>query len=359
MATTHAKFSYGNESAATVAPGKKQPAVPPKNRPPAPGRPRPPPPPARKRPPPPPPPPGAAAKKSLPPRGKSDKKPRFSALPLPPSSSSSSSGGGKGGAGGAPFAPIDLSVASGIFGPRAMRDVNESFKKNHQVGQGTYGSVYKGADKITGEVVALKRINIEQEENGFPITAIREIKILCAMNCPNIVKLKEIVTSKDKKEEIPKSVFMVFEYLEYDLTGIIETPAIRLSAKHVKCWSKQLLDGMHYMHKQKLIHRDLKPSNIFVNAKGQLKIGDWGLARSWNESMKCLTNRVITLWYRPPELLLGCVTYDSKVDMWSAGCIIAEMFRRSQLMKGRDEAQQLEITWGVCGTPTLEEWPGE
>jgi len=240
-----------------------------------------------------------------------------------------------------------------------MRDVNESFKKNHQVGQGTYGSVYKGADKITGEIVALKRINIEQEENGFPITAIREIKILCAMNCPNIVKLKEIVTSKDKKDEIPKSVFMVFEYLEYDLTGIIETPAIRLTSKHVKCWSKQLLDGMHYMHKQKLIHRDLKPSNIFVNAKGQLKIGDWGLARSWNETMKCLTNRVITLWYRPPELLLGCVTYDSKVDMWSAGCIIAEMFRRSQLMKGRDEAQQLEITWGVCGTPTMEEWPGE
>jgi len=219
-----------------------------------------------------------------------------------------------------------------------------------------------GEDRQTGEVVALKRINIEQEENGFPITAIREIKLLCAMKCANIVQLKEIVTSKEAncgRAEIPKSIFMVFEYLEFDLTGILETPSIRITSDHVRCWSKQLLDGIYYMHLNKLIHRDLKPSNILIGANGALKIGDWGLARSWNESMQKLTNRVITLWYRPPELLLGCVAYGPPVDMWSAGCIVAEMFRRTPLMKGRDEAQQIEMIWRVCGTPTEEDWPSK
>jgi len=113
---------------------------------------------------------------------------------------------------------------------------------------------------------------------------------------------------------------MVFEYLEYDLTGILETPEIRFTQDHLKSWSRQLLQGVHYMHRNKVIHRDLKASNLLVNKKGQLKIADWGLARSWNSEMKRLTNKVITLWYRPPELLLGCLEYTPKIDMWSVGC---------------------------------------
>lgn len=213
-----------------------------------------------------------------------------------------------------------------------------------------------GADKETGEIVALKRINTEQEENGFPITAIREVKILKALKHPNIVKLREIVTSKEQGE-IPKNVFMVFEYLEFDLTGILETPEIRLSQDHIKSWTQQLLSGVHYMHTNKVIHRDLKASNILVNRNGELKIADWGLARSWNKEMKRLTNRVITLWYRPPELLLGCVEYDTKIDMWSVGCIVAEMFRRSGFLRGGNEAAQLDLTFRTCGHPTLSEWP--
>lgn len=143
--------------------------------------------------------------------------------------------------------------------PSVMRDVT-AFQKKHQVGEGTYGSVFVGADKVTGEVVALKRINTEAEVNGFPITAIREVKILKALNHDNIVKLKEIVTSKDHTE-IPKNVFMVFEYLEYDLTGIIETPEIKLTQDHIKSWSNQLLKGVHYMHINKIVHRDLKASD--------------------------------------------------------------------------------------------------
>lgn len=150
---------------------------------------------------------------------------------------------------------------------------------------------------------------------------------------------------------------MVFEYLEFDLTGILETPEIRFTQDHIKSWSKQLLSGVHYMHINKIIHRDLKASNILVSRRGELKIADWGLARSWNDSMKRLTNRVITLWYRPPELLLGCVDYTPKIDMWSVGCIIAEMFRRGGFLKGNDEATQLDLIFKTCGHPTLSDWP--
>lgn len=213
-----------------------------------------------------------------------------------------------------------------------------------------------GADSETGTIVALKRINTEQEENGFPITAIREVKILKALQNKNIVQLKEIVTSKEQGR-LPKNVYMVFEYMEYDLTGILETPTIRLSQDHVKSWSMQLLAGVHYMHTNKVIHRDLKASNLLINRHGELKIADFGLARSWNPDMSRLTNKVITLWYRPPELLLGCVAYSDKIDMWSVGCIIAEMFRRSGFLRGGDEATQLDLIFRTCGHPTLQEWP--
>lgn len=230
------------------------------------------------------------------------------------------------------------------------------FKKEKQIGQGTFGSVFLGTDKVNGSTVALKRINTEQEENGFPITAIREVKILKALNHPNIVKLKEIVTSKDSGK-VPKNVFMVFEYLEYDLTGILETREIRLTQDHIKSWTYQLLNGVHYMHKNKILHRDLKASNLLVNKNGELKIADWGLARSWNKDMKTLTKKVITLWYRPPELLLGNGQYSTKIDMWSVGCIIAEMFRRTGFLKGRNEAEQLDLIFQNAGHPTPSDWP--
>ena len=154
--------------------------------------------------------------------------------------------------------------------------------------------------------------------------------------------------------DIPKNVFMVFEYLEYDLTGIIETKEIKITQDHIKSWSKQLLKGVHYMHINKIVHRDLKASNLLINRRGELKIADLGLARSWNPEMKRLTNRVITLWYRPPELLLGCMKYSPKIDMWSVGCIIAEMFRRGGLIKGSTEAHQLDLIFKMMGHPITQ-----
>lgn len=239
--------------------------------------------------------------------------------------------------------------------PVAMRDVT-AFQKTRQVGEGTYGSVFLGADKVTGEAVALKRINTEEEANGFPITALREVKLLKALHHDNIVQLKEVVTSKDQGD-IPKNVFMVMEYLEFDLTGIIETPEIKITDDHIKSWSNQLLKGVHYMHINKIIHRDLKSSNLLISSRGELKIADWGLARTWNSEMKRLTNPVVTLWYRPTELLLGCMKYSPKIDMWSVGCIIAEMFRRGGLLKGASEAHQLELIFMMMGHPTTADWP--
>lgn len=157
---------------------------------------------------------------------------------------------------------------------------------------------------------------------------------------------------------------MAFELCEYDLVGLMETPEIRLTQDHIKSWSYQLLQGTHYMHKQRIIHRDLKLANILVNQRGELKIADWGLARSWNPEMKLLTNPVITLWYRPPELLLGTRAYCPKIDMWSVGCIIAEMFRRRPGFlhpRTQDEKKQetdmTKVIFEVCGTPTEESWP--
>lgn len=239
--------------------------------------------------------------------------------------------------------------------PARLRDVT-AYKKKEQVGEGTYGSVFKGADQVTGEIVALKRINTEEEVNGFPVTAIREVKILKALNHDNIVHLIEIVTSKDSGD-IPKNVFMVFEYLEFDLTGIIQTPEIKLTQDHIKSWSDQLLRGVHYMHVNKIIHRDLKASNLLINRRGELKIADLGLARGWNSEMKRLTQTVITLWYRPPELLLGASKYSPKIDMWSVGCIIAEMFHRAGLLKGANEVTQLDHIFRVMGHPTTDDWP--
>lgn len=240
--------------------------------------------------------------------------------------------------------------------PTVLRNV-DAFQKKYQVGQGTYGSVFVGQDHSNGEIVALKRINTEQEENGFPITALREVKILKALNHENVIKLKEIVTSKEQNE-IPKNVFMVFEYHEYDLTGILKTSEIRFTQDHIKSWTLQLLKGVNYMHVNNIIHRDLKASNLLINRKGELRIADWGLARSWGPHMKHLTNGVVTLWYRPIELLLGCKQYSTKIDMWSVGCIIAEMFRRTNgLLEGHNEASQLSLIFDVCGHPSEKEWP--
>jgi cyclin-dependent kinase 12/13 len=141
------------------------------------------------------------------------------------------------------------------------------------------------------------------------------------------------------------------------LTGILGTREIRLTQDHIKSWSMQLLQGVNYMHVNQIIHRDLKSANILIGRNGELKIADWGLARPWNEKMEKLTNPVITLWYRPPELLLGCKKYTPKIDMWSVGCIIAEMFRRTCLLTGSNDTSQMDFIFKTLGHPSEEDFP--
>ncbi|KAH9965955.1 kinase-like domain-containing protein [Russula dissimulans] len=221
-----------------------------------------------------------------------------------------------------------------------------------QVGEGTFGKVYKARNTVTGLYVALKRIRMETERDGFPVTAMREIKLLQSLRHDNIVRLYEMMVSNG-------SVYMVFEYMDHDLTGILSQDQFTFTDAHLKSLCQQMLAGLAYLHHKGIIHRDIKGSNILVNNRGELKLGDFGLARFYHKRRRSdYTNRVITLWYRPPELLFGTTVYGPEVDMWSAGCIMLELFTTKPIFQGNDEIHQLEFIFKILGTPTPERWPG-
>ncbi|KAJ0241715.1 Protein kinase domain-containing protein [Hirschfeldia incana] len=203
-----------------------------------------------------------------------------------------------------------LSMLSG------SRDVNE-YQKLSKINEGTYGVVYKAKDRKTEEIVALKMIKMNMEdEYGFPLTSLREINILLSCNHPSIVNVKEVVVGNGD------SVFMVMEHLEHDLRGVMDRMKQPFSTSEVKCLMVQLLEGLKYLHSNWIIHRDLKPSNLLLNNSGELKICDFGMARQYGSPIKPYTQLVVTQWYRSPELLLGTKEYSTAVDMWSIGCIM-------------------------------------
>lgn len=236
--------------------------------------------------------------------------------------------------------------------PRALH--TEMYTRIAQVGEGTYGQVFKAKSEITGILVALKKIRMEAEKDGFPITAMREIKLLQMLRHPNIVRLHEIMTTN-----VRGSVYMVFEYMEHDLNGVLHHPDIRFTPSHLKSLSSQLLAGLDYLHQKSVLHRDLKGSNILLNNAGQLKLADFGLARLFAKRREGdYTNRVVTLWYRPPELLLGATRYGSKVDVWGAGCILMELFTRKAAFQGADEIHQVQTIIDRLGPMTEARWEG-
>eukprot|EP00468_Gymnochlora_sp_CCMP2014_P000290 CAMPEP_0167744112 /NCGR_PEP_ID=MMETSP0110_2-20121227/2398_1 /TAXON_ID=629695 /ORGANISM="Gymnochlora sp., Strain CCMP2014" /LENGTH=350 /DNA_ID=CAMNT_0007628573 /DNA_START=76 /DNA_END=1128 /DNA_ORIENTATION=+ len=228
-----------------------------------------------------------------------------------------------------------------------------NYEKIEKIGAGTYGTVYLGRDKKTKEIVALKKVKLMDEKNGFPVTSIREIQILRKLNHPNVVALKCITVGRQ-----PEMVFLVFEYCQHDFAKLVDRMPRPFKPPEVKCIMLQLLAGLDHLHKNFIIHRDLKLANLLITGKGQLKIADFGLARIFGNPLKPYTPRVVTLWYRAPELLLGCKTYHTAIDVWATGCMFGELLQNKPLMPGETEIEQVELIFRLLGTPTEKIWPG-
>ncbi|MCD7456895.1 Cyclin-dependent kinase 12 [Datura stramonium] len=226
------------------------------------------------------------------------------------------------------------------------------FQKLEKIGQGTYSSVYRARDIENGKMVALKKVRFDNFQPDSVRFMAREIAILRKLDHPNIMKLEGIITSR-----LSCSIYLVFEYMEHDLSGLLSCPEIKFSDSQIKCYMQQLLSGLEHCHSRGIMHRDIKVSNILVNNEGILKIADFGLANFLSSRHKQpLTCRVVTLWYRPPELLLGSTSYGVTVDLWSVGCVFAELFFGRPLLKGRTEVEQLHKIFKLCGSPPDDYW---
>jgi len=235
---------------------------------------------------------------------------------------------------------------------QGCRSVDE-FERLNKINEGTYGVVYRARDKKTSEIVALKKVKMEKEREGFPLTSLREINILLSFHHPSIVDVKEVVVGSSLD-----SIFMVMEYMEHDVKGVMETMKQPYTQSEVKCLMLQLLEGVKYLHDNWVLHRDLKTSNLLLNNRGELKICDFGLSRQYGSPLKPYTQLVVTLWYRAPELLLGTKEYSTAIDMWSVGCIMAELLAKEPLFNGKTEFEQLDKIFRTLGTPNEKIWPG-
>ncbi|KAK0607186.1 hypothetical protein LWI29_010908 [Acer saccharum] len=228
----------------------------------------------------------------------------------------------------------------------------DTFEKLDKIGQGTYSNVYKARDTLTGQIVALKKVRFDNLEPESVKFMAREILILRRLDHPNVVKLEGLVTSR-----MSCSLYLVFKYMEHDLAGLAASPTIKFTEPQVKCYMHQLLSGLEHCHNRNVLHRDIKGSNLLIDNDGVLKIADFGLASFFDPNHKQpMTSRVVTLWYRPPELLLGATDYGVGVDLWSAGCILAELLAGKPIMPGRTEVEQLHKIFKLCGSPSEEYW---
>ncbi|KAF4123299.1 hypothetical protein GMORB2_6851 [Geosmithia morbida] len=219
-------------------------------------------------------------------------------------------------------------------------------------GASSFSWVFKGRNRQTGELVALKEIHLDSEE-GTPSTAIREISLMKELKHENIVGLHDVIHTENK-------LMLVFEYMDGDLKRYMDTNGERgaLNPVTIKSFMYQLLKGIDFCHQNRVLHRDLKPQNLLINGKGVLKLGDFGLARAFGIPVNTFSNEVVTLWYRAPDVLLGSRTYNTSIDIWSAGCIMAEMYTGRPLFPGTTNEDQITRIFRIMGTPTERTWPG-
>jgi len=228
----------------------------------------------------------------------------------------------------------------------------ERFRRLEKLGEGTYGVVYKARDVNTGDTLALKKIRLDVEDEGIPSTAIREISLLKQLQHPNIVRLYDVILADQK-------LTLVFEFLDQDLKKYLDAHGDRgLDPPTTRSFLWQLLQGISHCHENRVLHRDLKPQNLLINHDGELKLADFGLARSFGIPVRSFTHEVVTLWYRSPEVLLGSRHYSTPIDLWSVGCIFAEMASGRPLFPGKNDKDQLQRIFKILGTPSLKEWPG-
>ncbi|XP_077226650.1 protein kinase superfamily protein [Tasmannia lanceolata] len=228
----------------------------------------------------------------------------------------------------------------------------DSFEKLDKIGQGTYSNVYRARDLDNGKIVALKKVRFDNLEPESVRFMAREIHILRRLDHPNIIKLEGLVTSR-----MSCSLYLVLEYMEHDLAGLASCPGLKFTEPQIKCYMQQLLRGLDHCHSHNILHRDIKGSNLLIDNSGILKIADFGLASFFDPDRRHpLTSRVVTLWYRPPELLLGATDYGVAVDLWSTGCILAELYAGKPIMPGRTEVEQLHKIFKLCGSPSEDYW---
>eukprot|EP00730_Choanoeca_flexa_P019139 TRINITY_DN9339_c0_g1_i1.p1 TRINITY_DN9339_c0_g1~~TRINITY_DN9339_c0_g1_i1.p1 ORF type:complete len:539 (+),score=104.90 TRINITY_DN9339_c0_g1_i1:1609-3225(+) len=227
------------------------------------------------------------------------------------------------------------------------------YERLNRIDEGTYGVVFRAKDKSTGIIRAVKRLKMEKEREGFPITSLREINTMLKVRHENIVQVQEIVIG-DTMDEI----FIIMEFVAHDVKALLENLKQPLLQAEVKCLMVQLLRGVGHLHDNWLLHRDLKTSNLLLSHDGILKIADFGLAREYGDPLRKYTSLVVTLWYRAPELLLGAESYSTAIDMWSVGCIFAELLTRKPLLPGNGEIDTLNKMFKLLGVPNEDRWHG-
>jgi len=247
-------------------------------------------------------------------------------------------------------APTSFDWGNGCENP------DDRYEKLSVIGSGVFGTVYKARDKETDEIVAMKHLHLEGGDlcDGVPAQVIREVSLLRDFVHPNIAQLWSIQISGLGDYNL------ILEYIDLELHKVLRThrkEGTFMPIEQVAKYSKDLLSGIHACHTRLIIHRDLKPQNILIGKDG-LKICDFGLARIYSLPIKLYTHDVITLWYRAPEILLGVQKYGPEVDIWSAGCIVAEMATCYPTFPGDSEIGTIFKILKLLGSPTEESWPG-
>ena len=273
-----------------------------------------------------------------------------------------------------------------ITGSGPLGQSSDRYTIINEIGVGAYGHVYLGIDNQDAEnlenfpnpsnsntnnnnsstasnpkYVAIKRLRVQNTDEGMPLSHVREIALLRQLDAfkhPNVIRLLDVCPGESTSVANETRLNLVFEYVDMDLDILLKKTIEKneiLPDSQIKSISQQMLNGLDFLHQHRVCHRDLKPQNILLSNSGQIKIADFGLARIYSFNM-ALTSIVVTLWYRPPEVLLQS-SYATPVDLWSVGCIIAELFNLKPLFPGTGEVNQLSVIFDRIGTPKIEDWP--